>query len=126
MQNGWYHTGDYGWIDDEGYLYIESRKDDMIISGGENIAPSEVESAIKKHPLVKDVLVFALQDKTWGQIVCAAIVSENISDDTIKDFLKEKIASYKIPKRVFAVDEISRNEMGKVNRAELFKRLKLS
>jgi len=126
LQNGWYHTGDYGWVDDEGYIYIESRKDDLIISGGENIAPSEVESAIKKHPLIKDVVVFALQDKTWEQIVCAAIVSENISDDVIKDFLKEKIASYKIPKLIFAVNEIPRNEMGKANRVELFKKLKLS
>ena len=126
LKNGWYHTGDYGWIDDEGYIYIESRKDDLIISGGENITASEVESAIRKHPLVKDVLVFGLQDKTWGQIVCAAIVSETISEDVIKDFLKEKIAAYKIPKRFFIVKEIPRNEMGKANRSELLKQLKLS
>ena len=126
LQNGWYRTGDYGWIDDEGYLYIESRKDDLIISGGENIVPFEIEAVIKKHPMVKDVFVFTLQDKIWEQIVCAAVVSENISDNTIKDFLKEKIASYKIPKRIFAIDEIPRNEMGKVNRAELLKQLKLN
>ncbi len=126
LKNGWYLTGDFGRIDNEDYLYIESRRDDLIISGGENITSYEVESAIKKHPFVKDVFVFALQDKTWGQIVCAAIVSETISEDVIKDFLKEKIASYKIPKRFFIVNEIPRNEMGKANRTELLKQLKLS
>lgn len=126
LQNDWYYTGDYGWMDDEGYLYIESRRDDLIISGGENISANEVELIIRTHPLVKDVIVFGLQDKTWGQIVCAAIVSETISEDAIKDFLKKKIASYKTPKRFFIVDEIPRNEMGKVNRTELLKLLKLS
>ncbi|NJD22462.1 MAG: o-succinylbenzoate--CoA ligase [Melioribacter sp.] len=126
LQNDWYYTGDYGWIDDEGYLYIESRRDDLIISGGENISAYEVELIIRKYPLVKDVIVFGLQDKTWGQIVCTAIVSETTSEDEIKDFLKEKIAAYKIPKRFFIVDEIPRNEMDKVNRTELLKMLKLS
>ncbi|TSA27583.1 MAG: o-succinylbenzoate--CoA ligase [Ignavibacteriales bacterium] len=126
LKNSWYRTGDFGRIDNEGYLYIESRRDDLIISGGENITSYEVELAIKKHPFVKDVFVFALQDKKWGQIVCAAIVSETISEDVIKDFLKEKIASYKIPKRFFIINEIPRNEMGKANRAELLKQLKLS
>ncbi len=126
LKDGWYLTGDYGWIDDEGYLYIESRRDDLIISGGENITPHEVESAIKKLPFVKDVFVFALQDKTWGQIVCAAIVSGTKSEEVIRDFLKEKIASYKIPKRFFIVDRIPRNEMGKANRSELLKKLNLS
>jgi len=126
LRNDWYYTGDYGWTDDEGYLYIESRREDLIISGGENISPYEVELIIRKHPLVKDVIVFGLQDKTWGQIVCAAIVSETTSEDEIKDFLKEKIAAYKIPKRFFIVDEIPRNEMNKVNRTELLKLLKLN
>ncbi len=126
LQNGWYHTGDNGWMDDEGFLYIESRRDDLIISGGENISSYEVELIIRKLPLVKDVLVFGLQDNTWGQIVCAAIVSETISEDEIKYFLKEKMAAYKIPKRFFIVDEIPRNEMGKANRTELLKLLKLS
>jgi O-succinylbenzoic acid--CoA ligase len=126
LKDGWYHTGDYGWIDSEGYIYIESRKDNLIISGGENIISYEVESAIKKHPFVKDVFVFGLNEKKWGQIVCAAIVSETISEDVIKDFLKEKIAAYKIPKRFFIVSEISRNEMGKADRIELLKQLKLS
>jgi len=125
LKDGWYQTDDYGWFDDEGYIYISSRRDDLIISGGENITSYEVESAIRKHPLVKDVFVFALEDKTWGQKVCAAIVSETISEEMIKDFLKENIAAYKIPKRFFIVDEIPRNEMGKANRTELLKLLKL-
>ena len=126
LKDGWYLTGDFGRIDSGGYLYIESRRDDLIISGGENIIPFEVESAIQKHSSVKDVLVFGIQDKTWGQIVCAALVSEGITEDVIKDFLKEKIAAYKIPKRFFIVKEIPKNEMGKANRSELLKLLKLS
>ena len=126
LKDGWYFTGDYGRIDDEGYIYIESRRDDLIISGGENITPYEVESAIRKHPYVNDVFVFALQDKKWGQIVCAVIESENLTESEIKKFLNKNIAAYKIPKRFFIVDEIPRNEMGKVNQTELFKQLKLS
>jgi acyl-CoA synthetase (AMP-forming)/AMP-acid ligase II len=126
FKDGWYLTDDYGRIDDEGYVYIESRGDDLIISGGENVTPQEVESAIKKHPLIKDVFVFGLKDKTWGQIVCAAIVSETFTEDSIKNFLNGKLAAYKTPKRFFIVNEIPRNEMGKANRAELLKQLKLS
>jgi len=125
IQNGWFNSGDFGSIDKDGYLFVESRREDLIITGGENVSAREVETAIKSLKSVKDVFVFALQDKIWGQIVCAAIVSSGLDEDEIKNFLKEKIAGYKIPKRFFFLDEIPRNELGKITRAALLKLLNL-
>lgn len=126
LKNGWYHTGDYGWLDKEGYLYISSRREDLIITGGENVSAVEIENAIKTLTQIEDAFVFALKDDVWGQIVCAAIVSKKISELEIINFLKEKIAGYKIPRQLFFVDSIPRNEMGKVKRAELLSQLNLS
>lgn len=126
LKNGWYHTGDYGWLDKEGYLYISSRREDLIITGGENVSAVEIENAIKTLTQIEDAFVFALKDDVWGQIVCAAIVSKKISELEIINFLKEKIAGYKIPKQFFLVESIPKNEMGKVKRAELLSQLNLS
>ena len=68
--NGFYHSGDLGSIDDDGYLFIEARRTDLIVTGGENVNPIEVEKALLQIPFIKDACVFAKQDKTWGQIVC--------------------------------------------------------
>ena len=126
IQNGWFNSGDFGLIDKDGYLFVESRREDLIITGGENVSAKEVETAIKSLKSIKDVFVFALQDQTWGQIVCAAIVSGGLNEREIKNFLKEKIAGYKIPKRFFFLDEIPRNELGKITRAALLKLLNLN
>lgn len=126
LKNGWFHTGDYGWLDSEGYLYVSSRREDLIITGGENVIALEVENTIKAKSRINDAFVFALSDDVWGQVVCAAIVSEKTSESDIVNFLKENIASYKIPKRFYFVESIPKNEMGKVNRAELMKQLNLS
>lgn len=126
IQNGWYYSGDFGLIDKDGYLFVESRREDLIITGGENVSAKEVETAIKSLKSIKDVFVFSLQDKTWGQLVCAAIVSRGPDEDEIKNFLKEKIAGYKIPKRFFFLDEIPRNELGKITRDALLKLLNLN
>ena len=126
LKNGWYHTGDYGWLDEDGYLYISSRREDLIITGGENVSAIEVENIIKTHPLIEDAFVFALKDDTWGQIICAAVTSKKLSEEEIRNFLKEKIAGYKIPKRFFFIESIPKNEMGKVKRVELLRQLNLS
>ncbi|MHB8906854.1 MAG: o-succinylbenzoate--CoA ligase [Melioribacteraceae bacterium] len=126
IQNGWFNSGDFGLIDKDGYLFVESRREDLIITGGENVSAKEVETVIKSLKSIKDAFVFALQDKTWGQIVCAAIVSGGLDENEIKNFLKEKIAGYKIPKRFFFLDEIPRNELGKITRAALLKLLNLN
>lgn len=122
----WYHTGDFGWMDADRFLFVEARREDLIITGGENVSASEVEAAIKLNKLVSDVFVFAVGDETWGQKVCAALVSKSLSESDIKNFLKEKLAGYKIPKQFFFIESIPRNEMGKVKRAELLKQLKLN
>jgi O-succinylbenzoic acid--CoA ligase len=122
---GWYHSGDYGWCDAEGYLFIEARRDDLIITDGENVNPNEVEAAIKNIDNVKDAFVFGIEDEKWGQLICAAIIAENITEDNVRIQLKEKIAGYKIPKKIFFVKEIPRNEMSKIKRSELFSILKL-
>jgi len=124
--NGFYKTGDIGFMDENGYLFIMNRREDIIISGGENVSRIEVENALSQIPQIKDVYVFGLQDETWGQIVTAAIVGDNISQDEIKSKLKEKLAAYKIPKKYFFVDKLPKNELGKVLKNELLKKLNLS
>ncbi len=126
LKNGWYHTGDYGWLDKDNFLYISSRFDDLIISGGENINANDVQEVLMSNSLIDDVFVFGLNDETWDQIVCAAIVSKKISELEIINFLKENIAGYKIPKQFFFIESLPKNEMGKVNRTELLIQLNLS
>ena len=125
LQNGVFSTGDLGSVDNEGYLYLSSRRNDLIITGGENVSPLEIEETLLSKSSVKDAFVFSASDDKWGEIVCAAVVSENESETEIKNFLKEKIAGYKIPKRYYFLDHIPRTEMGKVKRGELMKLLNL-
>lgn len=126
LKNGWYNTGDYGWLDEEGYLYISSRREDLIITGGENVNVHDVETVIKTISGIEDAYLFALKDDVWGQIVCAAIVSKVKTELEITNFLKDKIGGYKIPKQFFFVENIPRNEMGKVNRSKLMSMINLS
>ncbi|MFA7227402.1 MAG: o-succinylbenzoate--CoA ligase [Melioribacteraceae bacterium] len=123
--NGWYHTGDLGRIDNNGYLFVESRREDLIITGGENVSCAEVENAISTFPGVSDVYVFSLEDSNWGQIVCAAVECADIKENDLKKFLKTKLAGYKIPKRIFQLAILPRNEMGKIIRPALLKELNL-
>lgn len=125
IRNKYYFTGDIGYLDNEGYLFIEARRTDLIVSGGENINPLEVETELLKLPEIKDVCVFPVTDIEWGQIAAVAIVSNNdseLTDIIIKESLKEKIASYKIPKKYYFVESLPRNELGKINREEIRKR----
>ncbi len=126
LNNGWFHTGDYGRIDEEGYLFVHSRREDMIITGGENVSAQEVEEAIKSVIGIRDAFVFGTADATWGQIVCAAVTGNLNDEEEIRRSLKEKLAGYKIPKQFYFLESIPKNEMGKVKRAELFSILKLN
>ena len=123
LHNGWYRTGDYGLIDNEGFLFIESRRDDLIITGGENVVAKEVQEIILQNKKVSDAFVFGIDDSTWGQKVCVAVVSENLSEEELKTFMKLKMAGYKIPKRFYFVDSIPKNEMSKVDRKKLFEQI---
>lgn len=114
-----YCSGDIGFIDEDGLLYIESRRTDLIVSGGENINPLEVERTILKCPGIKEVCVFPQKDEHWGQSVTAAVVkAENcqISEEEIKSFLKERISNFKIPKKIFFIDELPKTSLGKLRR----------
>ncbi len=122
--NGFYYTGDIGYLDNDGYLFVEARREDLIISGGENIVPKEVESAILNNSVVEDVFVFGLNNSEWGQEVAAAIVlkkNRKISSNELKLFLKKKLAGYKIPKKIFFISEIPRTSLGKVQKEKLLK-----
>ncbi|GAB6281766.1 MAG: hypothetical protein STSR0008_05070 [Ignavibacterium sp.] len=120
--NGYFYTGDYGYFDEDGYLYIETRRTDLIISGGENINPFEVEEKLLQHPQIKECCVFGLKDEEWGEILSVVLVTKQnkeISYSEIKDFLSNKIASYKIPKKIFYTKEIPKTSLGKIKRAEI-------
>lgn len=120
--DGWYHTGDMGYFDDYGYLFIADRKTDMIISGGENIYPREVEEAILKMEGVMDVAVIGVPDDAWGEAVKAIIVKmpgSNLTEAMVIEHCKNNIASYKKPKSVDFVDAMPRSAMGKILKHEL-------
>ena len=119
---GWLRTGDAGYLDDDGYLYIHDRVKDMIISGAENIYPAEVENAIYGHPSVADVAVIGVPDQKWGEAVKAVVVLKpGASADTsdILSFARSRIAAFKIPKSVDFVDALPRNPSGKILRRQL-------
>jgi fatty-acyl-CoA synthase len=122
IRDGWFHTGDVGVMDDEGFLYIVDRKKDMIISGGENIYPAEVEDALYKHPAIAEVAVIGIPDQRWGETVCAIVVlrpGESATEQDIVDFTQDKLARYKQPRSVLFVDALPRNPAGKVLKFEL-------
>ncbi len=115
--NGYYHTGDFGILDEDGYLYVEARRNDLIISGGENINPVEVEKAIAGYEKVSEVCVFGQNDDEWGEIVSAVIVSENTFEfplEELKNYLTGKLAGYKHPRRIYFIEELPKTELGKV------------
>jgi O-succinylbenzoate-CoA ligase len=116
FDNGWFRTGDIGEIDDEGYLYIKDRLKDMIISGGENIYPAEIESVIIGIPGVSEVAVIGLTDEKWGEIACAIVVADQseVSEQQIVDFCGTRLARYKLPKKVIFAEAIPHNPTGKV------------
>jgi acyl-CoA synthetase (AMP-forming)/AMP-acid ligase II len=120
--DGWLRTGDLGYVDEEGYVYLTGRADDLIIRGGENIAPAEVEEAINSHPKVEESAVIAVPDPEFGQqpfAFCVLKRGQSCTPKEIADFCRERIASFKCPKGVAFVDELPRNAVGKVLRTKL-------
>jgi fatty-acyl-CoA synthase len=120
--DGWLRTGDAGYMDKDGYLYIHDRIKDMIISGGENIYPAEVESAICDHPDVAEAAVIGIPDEKWGEAVKAFVVTKQGKSATASDiinFTRERIAGFKTPKSVDFIDALPRNPSGKILRRHL-------
>jgi acyl-CoA synthetase (AMP-forming)/AMP-acid ligase II len=114
--DGWFCTGDIAEIDDEGFITIKDRIKDMIISGGENIYPAEVENIILAHPAVTEVAVIGIPDEKWGEKTCAVIVAGDgeVDAEAIISFCEEKLSRYKLPRRVEFVESIPRNPSGKI------------
>lgn len=108
FQNGWYHTGDAGYLDESGYLFLVDRVKDMIVTGGENVYSAEVESAISKHPAVAQVAVIGIPHDTWGEQVHAIVVLSQgaaATTEELQAFAREQIAGYKVPKTIEFRDE---------------------
>ena len=117
LAGGWLHTGDAGRMDEDGYVYIEDRIKDMIVSAGENIYSIEVESALMEHPEITDAAVIGIPDEKFGEAVKAFIVTKDgkeLSQEDVIEFCKSKIASYKTPKTVDLIEIIPRNPSGKI------------
>ena len=122
VRDGWLPTRDMGWIDEDGYVYIAGRKDDMIIRGGENIAPAEVESVLQSHPAVEEAAVVGVPDVEWGQRVAAFVVlrgGEQLAPEALGEFCRERLASFKKPEIIHFLPELPKNPMGKILRRDL-------
>src|SRR3990172_9146233 len=121
---GWTYTSDLGWMDDDGYVFLAGRKSDMIIRGGENISPEEVEAVLYRHPAVEDVAVIGLPDEEWGERGVAVVVPrrdarEGLGAEELINFCRERLASYKKPTVVEFVPELPRSPLGKVLKGTL-------
>jgi O-succinylbenzoic acid--CoA ligase len=122
LRGGWLHTGDAATLDADGYLYVLDRRDDVIVSGGENVYPAEVEAVLASHPDVADAGVFALPDATWGQAVAAVVClrpGAAVDEDRLRAYCRERLAGFKLPKRIYFAETIPRNAAGKLLRREL-------
>jgi fatty-acyl-CoA synthase/long-chain acyl-CoA synthetase len=118
----WITVGDIAYFDDEGFFYICDRKNDMIISGGMNIYPAEIEAVLVAHPAVADAAVFGVPSDEWGESVHATITEyegQSVSDEELQQFAREHLASYKIPRSIDRMPEIPRSASGKILKKEL-------
>jgi long-chain acyl-CoA synthetase len=123
-EDGWLRTGDGGYVDDDGYLFLTDRIKDMIVSGAENVYPAEVEEVLAQHPQVAEVAVFGVADERWGEVVTAAVVArgEGRDADELVAFARERLAGYKLPRAVHFVDEMPKTATGKISKKDLRER----
>lgn len=128
VYKGWYHSGDLGYIDEDGYLYVADRVDDMIISGGENVYPREVEDVLYEHRGVLDVAVVGEPDEKWGEKVVAFVVKKDpdVTAEELEQFCKnsDRLAPYKRPRAYYFVDALPRNASGKIQKFLLREQMK--
>jgi acyl-CoA synthetase (AMP-forming)/AMP-acid ligase II len=120
--HGWHHTGDIGFLDDDGYLYIVDRAKDMVISGGFNVYSAEVEQALMAHEAVRDCAVIGLPDEKWGERVTAVVQlqsSAEVDTDALIAFVKQRIGSVKAPKQIEIWADLPRSAVGKILKTEI-------
>ena len=125
LRGGWMHTGDMGYMDDEGWIFVVDRNKDMIITGGENVYSAEVESVLSRHPAVAQVAVIAVPSEEWGEMVHAVVVpaaGKNPTLESLREFARESIASYKCPRSLELVEALPLSGAGKVQKNELRKK----
>ena len=121
-ENGWLHTRDMGYIDEDGYVYLVGRKDDIIIRGGENIAPAEIEAVLHAHPAIDEAAIIGAPDEDFGQKIVAFVAlkpGQSATADDVSDFCKERLASFKKPEEINFIGELPKNPLGKVLKKEL-------
>jgi acyl-CoA synthetase (AMP-forming)/AMP-acid ligase II len=126
-KHGWHHTGDIGYLDEDGYLFIVDRAKDMIITGGFNVYSAEVEQALLAHPAIQDCAVVGLPDEKWGERVTAVVQprpGQAVAPDEIRAFVKERIGSVKAPKQVEIWPDLPRSKVGKILKTEVKAQLK--
>ncbi len=120
IQDGWLHTGDLGRVDEDGYYYIEGRKKEMIIRGGENIYPREIEEVLYQHPAVAEAAIVGIPNEKWGEEVAAFLVTkEEVGEDAILSYCNEKLADYKCPVRVIFRKALDKTATGKIQKHKL-------
>lgn len=121
-EQGWFHSGDIGYLDDDGYLFIVDRLKDMVISGGENVYPAEVERVLANMPGVTDVAVVGAPDEKWGEVVVAVVSLDDETSmtlDDVRDFAAAQLARYKLPQRLRVIDRVPRNASGKLEKSAI-------
>jgi acyl-CoA synthetase (AMP-forming)/AMP-acid ligase II len=118
--DGWFRTNDAGWLDEGGYLFVDGRLDDVIVRGGENISPSEVEDVLRLHPSVKDVAVLGVPDEEWGERIVAAVVADGaIVAEELRALVKSRLRSTRVPQEIFVRPSLPYNDSGKLLRRVL-------
>ena len=122
MRGGWFHTGDVGRLDEDGWLYVVDRKKDVIVTGGENVASREVEDVLHSHPAVREAAVIGVPDARWGENVCAVVVPQPggaVPRAEVVELVRSRLAGFKAPRHVVELDRLPTNAGGKVLKAEL-------
>ncbi len=119
MHEGWLRTGDLGWIDAQGYVRISGRARDLVIVGGFNVYPAEVEHALIAHPAVREAAVIGIPDERLGEVTAAFVVAEGVHPDDLVAWCRQRLANFKVPRTVRLMDELPRNAMGKIVKAAL-------
>ncbi|WP_227396816.1 o-succinylbenzoate--CoA ligase [Jeotgalibacillus aurantiacus] len=117
LQRGWFRTGDLGYLDPDGFLYVVDRRSDLIISGGENVYPAEIESVLMSHPAVREAGVAGKKDREWGEVPVAFVVTDQpCTEEELLNYCRERLAAYKTPKNINFTDSLPRNAGGKLIR----------